>query len=178
MRDLGKIRRQRCEAAESYYFGFENGNWAYFIICEATGLFAVHSDHGNASFCWPSWSGRMKEELTTSNPDYICGKLALDKHESWRLRLNDEESIEALKKAVEGDVDEDLLLEQIEDFETYLGDGGPDVAYYNLGVDLSEFFSGEFYEYMVYEHSPSRDMFQGTYIPFFQDWLRARGEAA
>jgi hypothetical protein len=175
---LGLNSRQQTDAAESFYFAFKPAGWAYFIVCEATGLFLIHSDWGSASFCWPAWAGKLKAELVTSDADYICTKLGYDKQREWAAQ----ESVEKTVRAIRAEIDDNLIAdsdnkrlvnEDLDEFCRFAEFEDLRHAFENIGRNLSEFLDGEFYEHIVYEEHPMKKMFKRALIPFFQNWLEA-----
>lgn len=174
--------------AKVYHFVFKAG-WVIFTICDATGELSVQSDWGCWGFRWSTDPKHIGHPTLTdflrdrASRHYVANKLSYSMPVNAREVPDGNTTGRVMKEHVieqrrEGRCDKREareIWEQIEDLMVTYEDGGPEVAYYNMSRELSDFL-GDGWEMFHTEEAPCLVVLRERLLPFLFEELRGEQE--
>lgn len=136
----------------------------HLILDDTTGLVAIHSDYGAASYCWTAIGQRtLAEFFCSASPHYLLNKFSYD-NPSHKER---EVDIDKTRQAISSYLDEESTRRVIEELEHTSVDAA--LSRVSTEQGFNEF---EVYELLRWKPKPGVTFWLEEVIPAVQEFLR------
>lgn len=166
MRDLELSSIERRDVT-LHYIREKTMGWMYLVLDDKSGLVAIHSDWGSASFCWTARGDQsIAEFFCSADSHYLLTKFSYDNPAHKEKEID----VAATRKTLYSWWPEIDHRDDIEAFLEDAQDTNTDIALARMGLDLDIFSVAEA---IVYKPTGSVAYWLEQVIPAIQRYLRA-----